>query len=398
MQWPDREGSLEAFTSEKVPTIISYDGAKRKWGFQIDENEERHQWFKMDLDPHHENEISRLTIRYPDPRALPSVRDGTLGAVTLATDYLTCLRDHAVEILKLKLGSGVVNTTPLRFIITVPAIWDDAAKSRTQECAVTAGMGNDIRIVTEPEAAVVHALDIMDLHNLEVGDTFVLCDAGGGTVDLISYNVTCLEPKVEIREAVAGSGAACGSIFLNRIFRKYLEEELEDLEGFGEDTIEDAMEDFENITKRKFTGEEKDVIIRVPGLKDDPSKKIKRQKMTIRGSKLRSLFEPVIASITFLVQNQLNQTKKAKAVILVGGFGQSSYLRKSIQEVVGNTIEVFQPTHGWTAVVRGALIKALNEDVPSLSRITIASRVSRKAYGLRLSIPYKNDIHEEDRK
>jgi molecular chaperone DnaK (HSP70) len=339
-----------------------------------------------------------LTINYPDPKALPPAYGGALGAVTLATDYLTCLREHAVKILTLKLGGGVVDTTPLRYIITVPAIWDDAAKHRTQQCAINAGMGNDIRIISEPEAAVVHALDIMDPHNLKVGDTFVLCDAGGGTVDLISYSVTRLEPKVEIREAVAGSGDACGSIFLNRIFRKYLEEQLEDAEGVGDDTIADAMADFESTTKRKFTGEEKDVNVRVPGLADDPTKNIKRQKMTISSSTLKSLFEPVIASITILVKNQLKQTKKAKAVILVGGFGQSPYLRKCLEQVVGDTVEVLQPTHGWTAVVRGALIKALSEDVPGLSRITIASRVARKAYGMRLSVPYNQEKHEEERK
>ena len=41
---------------------------------------------------------------------------------------------------------------------------------------------------------------------LKIGDAFVLCDAGGGTVDLISYEITKLDPTLELRELVPGTG------------------------------------------------------------------------------------------------------------------------------------------------------------------------------------------------
>ena len=44
------------------------------------------------------------------------------------------------------------------------------------------------------------------LTTLKVGDAFVLCDAGGGTVDLISYEITKLDPTLELRELVPGTG------------------------------------------------------------------------------------------------------------------------------------------------------------------------------------------------
>jgi hypothetical protein len=34
----------------------------------------------------------------------------------------------------------------------------------------------------------------------------VICDAGGGTVDLISYEITKLSPKLELKELVLGKG------------------------------------------------------------------------------------------------------------------------------------------------------------------------------------------------
>jgi hypothetical protein len=141
VQWPNTAGSLEGCTSEKVPTELAFDGEKCRWGFEIDDDEPRYQWFKLGLDPKQEQEVSHLSVAYPDPKALPPAYDMTHSPGMLAITYLTYLRNHIMSILRLKLGDGVINTTPIRFTITVPAIWDDAAKGRTQDCAREAGMG-----------------------------------------------------------------------------------------------------------------------------------------------------------------------------------------------------------------------------------------------------------------
>ena len=86
----------------------------------------------------------------------------------------------------------------------------------------------------------MYALDAMDPHNIKVGDTFVLCDAGGGTVDLISYKVSALKPLLKITEAAAGSGSSCGSTFLNRIFQKHLKDKLGDDRDWDDDVLEEV--------------------------------------------------------------------------------------------------------------------------------------------------------------
>ena len=396
VQWPDTSGSLEGATDEKVPTELVYEGLKCKWGFEIPESVARHQWFKMDLDPAHADEVSHLAIEYPDPNALPI--SFSKSAVKLAKDYLTCLREHITKVLKTKLGEVVVDTTRIEYIITVPAIWSDAAQYHTRSCAKEAGMGDNIRIVSEPEAAVIYALDAMDPHNLRVGDTFVLCDAGGGTVDLISYTVLELVPTVKIRETGAGSGDRCGSTFLNRIFRKWLEDNFSDHEGWDDDTLEEALHRFEENAKRKFCGGPEDILISVPGLVNDRGKRVMRGKLTMSSKTMKNIWQPVIATITTLVKAQIRMTKNARAVLLVGGFGQSPYLRECIKKVVGPKVEVMQPAKGWTAVVRGALIKGLSDASPAMSRINIASRVARKAYGIRAGVVYKPDVHEKGRR
>ena len=102
------------------------------------------------------------------------------------------------------------------------------------------GSGHALHIVSEPEAAAVYALDVMDPHVIEIGDTFVLCDAGGGTVDLITYTVIALKPKLEISEVTPGTGSLCGSIFLNRKFEEFLEDRLGRQPGWDRDVLDEV--------------------------------------------------------------------------------------------------------------------------------------------------------------
>jgi molecular chaperone DnaK (HSP70) len=74
------------------------------------------------------------------------------------------------------------NQRRTEFIITVPAIWTEKSKDNMRAYAAQAGMGTKgaIQIIKEPEAAGIYALVKMRNLGLELDDTFVLCDAGGG--------------------------------------------------------------------------------------------------------------------------------------------------------------------------------------------------------------------------
>lgn len=67
-----------------------------------------------------------------------------------------------------------------------------------------AGM-SPVTMIKEPEAAALYTMHSLEFA-LRVGDAFVLCDAGGGTVDLITYEVVKLEPVLGLRELVPGTG------------------------------------------------------------------------------------------------------------------------------------------------------------------------------------------------
>lgn len=57
--------------------------------------------------------------------------------------------------------------------------------------------------------------------------------------------------------------------------------------------------------------------------------------MTMSGADVRDIFEPVVKEVIRLVTEQIKAAKRhVKAVVLVGGFGQSAYLRDAIREEV----------------------------------------------------------------
>jgi molecular chaperone DnaK (HSP70) len=74
--------------------------------------------------------------------------------------YLSALREVALDRMKADWGEDFQTSTPIEYILTVPAVWSDKAKSDTLYCASQAGFGSvgKIRLITEPEAAAIYTL------------------------------------------------------------------------------------------------------------------------------------------------------------------------------------------------------------------------------------------------
>ncbi|ORY66496.1 uncharacterized protein BCR38DRAFT_430485 [Pseudomassariella vexata] len=216
-EWPDQVN-----TELKVPTTLNYENGNIRWGFELDAVEKKYEWFKLEQNPN----ISKheLTRSYPKTTIPP--RDAA-HVEKLITDYLSLLRKHVEARIKATFDGleALFRDISWEYIITVPALWPEIAQNTTLKCAGGAGMASscDVRIITEPEAAGIYALDTMSREiNLAVDDTFVICDAGGGTVDLISYTITALGKTPQLAESAPGNGGLCGSTFLDREFDEWL--------------------------------------------------------------------------------------------------------------------------------------------------------------------------------
>ncbi|KAJ4423383.1 hypothetical protein N0V82_001987 [Gnomoniopsis sp. IMI 355080] len=342
-----RRQILVAVDFDKVPT------GNFKWGFNFDETEDRFQWFKLEQDPKYKRQD--LKNAYPPQTVQPENEEQVR---VLITEYLKNFREHVEKSIRdsLDYGDGLQNVLlkdiHWEYIITVPALWPESAQNITKACAEAAGM-TPLQIIAEPEAAGIYALDHMN-HELDmkVGDTFVICDAGGGTVDLISYTVTKLEPglyipRMELEEAAAGTGGLCGSSFLDREFFRWLTAHVQDCRHWSQNHTSDAMIKWETETKRNFTGgssSDKKYLIPARRIDDDRTLNIRKDNLEVSATRMKKIFEPVVSQIVGLVRGQLNEVQKSgktvNAVLLAGGFGRNEYLRKGIQREVGSGVKV----------------------------------------------------------
>jgi molecular chaperone DnaK (HSP70) len=201
--WPNPNSTVA--TSDKVPTVISYhNGQPAQWGFAVDSvKKDSFRWIKLLLDP--KNKIGRNSEAVLTSTKLL----GALGttAENVSADFLRMIWNYTKEDIQKHRGDEWESIYTVKTVLTVPAIWSPAAKDKTLSIARKAGLPQDIELVTEPEAAALAILKEKNEDNeaLEVGDCFVVCDAGGGTVDLISYKIIGLDP-LAIEECVVGDG------------------------------------------------------------------------------------------------------------------------------------------------------------------------------------------------
>ncbi|KAG7127981.1 Heat shock 70 kDa protein 12A like [Verticillium longisporum] len=365
--WPISKTIREGESSDKVPTKLRYSDGDVQWGFSIPVTAPQNEvveWFKLDLDP---------TLQGMGDTVAKEARAGR-SVDQLVTDFISPLGEHLRYMLRAKLGEHIVSTIPLEFCVTVPAIWSELAKDNTkQACQKAAGLvatPSQIHLVSEPEAAAIYALHGLDPHGLKVDDTIVVVDAGGGTVDLISYTITRLKPILEVEEAAPGSGALCGSTFLNLRFKKFLTARLGNEEGFDDEVLAEAIDVFEK---------------RVAALPFPAA--------VVDTNKSRS--NPVILECIKLVSAQIAASGvPISAVLLVGGFGASNYLKERIRNAIDRKIRILQPPNAWQAVVQGAVMKGLAQASPShLTQVRILNRRARKHYGTRCRRRYEERQH-----
>ncbi|KAM0208327.1 hypothetical protein ACHAPA_000240 [Fusarium lateritium] len=270
------------------------------------------------------------------------------------------------------------------FVVTVPAIWSPKAKQSTEQAAAMAGFcGNQrIQLISEPEAAALYTLKTLSPSTLQVGRKFVVCDAGGGTVDLISYQVTKIG-RVEVKEVSEGTGGKCGSSMLNMRFRRHLKQTHGD-KYWTDERLVPALNEFESF-KKTFTPKGEPLTLKV-----DPSLGLKRNRYTMSQDDMKTkIFEPIMKDVVCLIKEQIKMAGDGvAAVIMVGGFGQSRYLKSRVRDAISSRTDVLQPESGWTAVVKGAAMHGLHRYQPAGTRVEVASRIARRSYGTCLMAKY----------
>ncbi|KAJ0108760.1 hypothetical protein J7T55_011251 [Diaporthe amygdali] len=380
-EWP----GLEGYRQPKVPTLIMYDKndpSKFKWGGQVTWREPAVHGVKLLLDPDQ-----------PKPKYLPaSSFENDRNAldkdpVDVAADFLGAIYKHALSIVESSTVREYFRFCQKDFVLSVPAVWSDKAKDLTLKAAKKAGI-HPVTLIKEPEAAALYTLSTYD-HTITAGDSFVLCDAGGGTVDLITYQIKKILPYLELAELVPGDGGMAGSLGLNKLF----EETVKDMVGAKQfTTLKDsvgwskALNEFDKTIKTGFNGDTTDsyfVTFPMAKLEDNPAKGLFGNCWEMTSDILQGVFDPIIEDILQLVDNQVQAARRKrggrrlKGIFLVGGFGSNRYLKRRLHEVYEpQGIQVIQPHDSWGAIVNGSALSRVS------NRATVISTQAVRHYGV----------------
>ncbi len=272
---------------EKVSSDIAYDEqGQAHCGFDIPEDLQRLKWVKLLLETNTSNEnLHKATEVHATAKALKRLGK---TATEVVSDYLKWLwKNVEYRICERQAITSLSHVAAVTVVMTVPAMWSDKARDNTVRAAELAGIAEgkrQLRFLNEPEAAAISELRTrLTTGQIRAGDCVIICDAGGGTVDVVSYQVVQEEP-LELSQRVVAQGELCGSIFIEQEFQK----QIRGLLRHRWDQLTDAakteiMQRFAYVIKPNFdeTKIGKKYYLPVQNLEDDEDMKIRNGSLEI---------------------------------------------------------------------------------------------------------------------
>ncbi|KAL3879594.1 hypothetical protein ACJMK2_031883 [Sinanodonta woodiana] len=413
--------------SMKAPTTVlikpdaktfdsfGYEAERKYTDLASNDNYEHKRWyyfrrFKMML--HGKMGLDRnINLEDETQKALP--------AKTVFSLVIRYLKEDMMKNTNNQLSSGNITEDEITWVLTVPAIWTDAAKQFMREAAVEAGIKNEnLKIALEPETASIYCrllpiekmIEGGGMASFKPGSVYMVMDAGGGTIDITVHEVLSDGKLKELHKA---SGGAWGgnqvdeayrqfliSLVGNRVFRRFQDEKKED--------YLDMFRDFE-IKKRDIAPDiNYKVTIRLPSsLKEifedesgeDLGKAIAQKKygneVVLAGDKLRinnavmkSLFsnatESTVTHVKDLMKDKI--VRNVSSILMVGGFSESKMLQHAIRASFPN-VKVIIPHEAGLVVLKGAVIFGHS---PS----SVSHRVCKYTYGISTTSTFDNKKHD----
>ncbi|RBR20114.1 uncharacterized protein FIESC28_05393 [Fusarium coffeatum] len=376
----------------KTPTEILYKNGEVTWGFEIGYEVNPIKWFKLLILKDEDLTPDLRSSKFLE-RARQSIRESKKTLLELISDYLQMLWKHAIDTITKERGSAV-DALQFHVVLTVPAIWKDYAGEQMMHAVMRAGILNyrtagqtQLSFAPEPQAAALATLHDLG-RQLQPNEIYIVCDAGGGTVDLITYKIGSVDPLL-LEEAVPGTGGLCGRIFIDQEFKAILQNRLG--RKWDRLTTEVAREllhkEWELSLKPRFklTGSNKKYTVQIPaeafGHMDsftDVTREpyIKNARMHLSESHIKKAFAKVFKEIDELVDNQVGQAWDK-------GLQPSRYCSP--------------PEAG--PICRGAVYQGFlptfrsNSTIPS--SIAVTSTISRASYGHEWNEPFVEGLHLE---
>ncbi|KAG8959832.1 hypothetical protein FRC03_007436 [Tulasnella sp. 419] len=387
-------------TSTKVPTVIYYDpqGAVKAAGAEIydpelileaeEERWTRVEWFKLLLRPLDRGDNLGAAPIPPLPRGK--------SIVDVVGDFLRYMSRSALDHFQQQMpGSrGLIEELKDKviYVLSHPNGWDTFQHDRMRKAAILGGLVPDtsegrsrINFVSEGEASL-HWCVANGIANraLEEKNHIAVIDAGGGTIDVSSYEVTGVSP-LQLKESKAPESRLAGSFFVTKNFERFVREKLGPASRYGDDhTIQQLVENFDRQVKCVFRRKDRRSTVRFGTYNDTESEfGIESGQLVVQGSDMADFFEEACAAAAESIKAQL-PPESHTAIFLVGGFAANPWLFAEIKDrLKDQDVEVFKAeTSTAKAAAHGAMCYYLDHRV--------SARVARHAYGVYINPAYRD--------
>ena len=336
-------------------------------------------------------------------------------------------------------------TEKIKWVVTVPAIWDEHQKSIMMESCVGAGLVNEntdksLFFALEPEAASLYCSmnKEIDREYFKEGDYYIVCDLGGGTGDIVAHLVGSNNNLNEISPSCGGNYGSneidkyifkdiilklFGCQDFNTFYLKY-KKRNNDNNGNIEDNdkgelfndwseLEREIKDFkEGITNEKIEKKEKypinfslfqdifDDDVEINELVEEYNSNIYDDdfQLTVKKTKKKWIVEfpynivlnymKIQANSICKIINDINTKEEIKTMIFVGGYCSNEILVNLIKNGLKIITTYLQPSNPSLAIMEGAVLFGIE---PS----TINIRKAKYTIGKGIGIPWDDKLHSE---
>ena len=336
----------------------------------------------------------------------------------------------AIEQIKSK-NDSTIKKEDIKWVVTIPAIWEEKSKEIMINASRKAGLIDNntdlsLFLALEPEVAGIYYNSpniSFNAQNINEGKPYIICDIGGGTVDICTHRKTYIsKDKEELIEEYPPIGGDYGGNVINEEFIKRLIVEI-----FGEENINDIKNDescedwdkFENQIeelKKNFyefgpTESKLDCRLFEYGSNktleeyiNNYNKKNLKYKYEIKKSpNRRNNWELLIPTKIFVdITKEISEkifvhiekiyNKVHTGFIIFTGAGSQNHgisnFLKSFGKEKNMDIDITSPEHPELSIVHGAVLFGFDNNV-------IRKRKARFTIGIMASSEWNEDLHKE---
>lgn len=327
-------------------------------------------------------------------------------------------------------GHPEITLNQIKWVVTVPAIWDYSQKGIMIQASEKAGLFNDNTerlnfLALEPEVASLYCSkdDTINLDLISYGKTYIVCDFGGGTGDIATHQKSLDGEIIERYQSIGGNYGSeeidkqiyhevIGKIFGFEHFNDLVEKNKKITNPWNEDIL---LVEWLNLkreiqTKKKIEENSKDKTFflncslfedfmdgnDIGSLVDNYNKSCKSDwKVEVKVKSkwwlklpykiIFDLINEQALKILDLLINIYDKVEDIENIIYVGGYSSNKILLKTIKQKFRD-VQHLVPARPDIAVIKGAVLFGLNPNI-------IKSRKSPYTIGFNSDHYWDDNIH-----